>query len=143
YMAPEQLTDQKALDARADIYALGVILYQALAGRPPHLCNRSELLYRIVSVDPRPLAELCPDLPPGLAEIVHKALCRNKERRYATVRAFAAELEPFTTDDTSPAPQLLARTENLHREALPDPLSTFSREVRGALSRSTPPTLSR
>ena len=143
YMAPEQLTDQKTLDARADIYALGVILYQALAGRPPHLCNRSELLYRIVSVDPRPLAELCPDLPPGLAEIVHKALCRNKERRFETVRAFAAELEPFTTDDASPAPQLLARTENLHREALPDPLSTFSREVRGALSRSTPPTLSR
>jgi serine/threonine protein kinase len=99
YMAPEQLTDQKQLDARADIYALGVILYQSLAGRPPHICNRSELLYRIVSVDPKPLGELCPELPPGLAEVVHKALCRNKERRYASVRDFAAALERFARDD--------------------------------------------
>jgi eukaryotic-like serine/threonine-protein kinase len=100
YMAPEQLTDQKELDARADIYALGVILYQALSGRPPHLCNRSELLYRIVSVDPRPLAELCPDLPRGLTQVVHKALCRNKERRYANVQELAQALEPFAGDDT-------------------------------------------
>jgi serine/threonine protein kinase len=98
YMAPEQLTDQKELDARADIYALGVILYQALAGRPPHICNRSELLYRIVSVDPKPLAELCPELPPGLCAVVHKALCRNKERRYSNVRELAAALEPFARD---------------------------------------------
>jgi serine/threonine protein kinase len=96
YMAPEQLTDQKELDARADIYALGVILYQALAGRPPHLCNRSELLYRIISVDPRPLGELCPELPAGLSDVVHRALLRNKERRYANVREFARALEAYS-----------------------------------------------
>jgi serine/threonine protein kinase len=98
YMAPEQLTDQKQLDARADIYALGVILYQALAGRPPHICNRSELLYRIVSVDPKPLGELCPELPPALCAVVHKALCRNKERRYTSVVDLAVALEPFASD---------------------------------------------
>ena len=113
YMAPEQLTDQKELDARADIYALGVILYQALSGRPPHICNRSELLYRIVSVDPRSLTDLCPTLPPGLAEVVHKALCRNKLRRYPNVRAFAAALEPFAHDDLESSPLLQAPTENL------------------------------
>jgi serine/threonine protein kinase len=113
YMAPEQLTDQKELDARADIYALGVILYQALSGRPPHLCNRSELLYRIVSVDPRPLHELCPDLPRRLTSVVHKALCRNKERRYANVQEFARALEPFAGDDTVTAPSLFERTEDL------------------------------
>jgi hypothetical protein len=114
YMAPEQLTDQKQLDARADIYALGVILYQALSGRPPHLCNRSELLYRIVSVDPKPLHELCPDLPTGLAAVVHKALCRNKERRYATVQLFAEALEPFAGDD---APAAHVPTEHLAADA--------------------------
>jgi serine/threonine protein kinase len=118
YMAPEQLTDQKELDARADIYALGVILYQALSGRPPHICNRSELLYRIVSVDPRSLTELCPTLPSGLAEVVHKALCRNKLRRFPNVRAFAAALEPFAGDDLESSPLLLAPTENLGRDAL-------------------------
>jgi eukaryotic-like serine/threonine-protein kinase len=101
YMAPEQLTDQKELDARADIYALGVILYQALSGRPPHLCSRSELLYRIVSVDPKPLAELCPELPGGLSEVVHRALYRNKERRYANVRDLALALEPFANEGLS------------------------------------------
>jgi serine/threonine protein kinase len=115
YMAPEQLTDQKELDARADIYALGVILYQALSGRPPHLCNRSELLYRIVSVDPRPLHELCPELPRRLTAIVHKALCRNKQRRYANVQEFARALEPFAGDDTATAPSLFERTEDLGR----------------------------
>jgi serine/threonine protein kinase len=117
YMAPEQLTDQKELDARADIYALGVILYQALSGRPPHICNRSELLYRIVSVDPRPLTELCPTLPPGLAEVVHKALCRNKLRRFPNVRAFAAALEPFAHDDLESSPLLHAPTEDLGRDS--------------------------
>src|SRR5688572_5425725 len=103
YMAPEQLTDQKAVDARADIYALGVILYQALAGRPPHVCNRSELLYRIVSVDPRPLDELCSTLPPGLSDVVHRALYRNKERRYASAREFAQALEKYARDEAEPA----------------------------------------
>jgi serine/threonine protein kinase len=98
YMAPEQLTDQRQLDARADIYALGVILYQALSGRPPHVCDRSELLYRIVSVDPVGLDELCPDLPEGLAAVVHRALMRRKERRYENVRDFALALEPFAND---------------------------------------------
>jgi len=118
YMAPEQLTDQKELDARADIYALGVILYQALSGRPPHICNRSELLYRIVSVDPRPLGDLCPELPAGLADVVHKALCRNKLRRFPNVRAFAAALEPHAREDEPSTPLLQAPTEDLGRDAL-------------------------
>jgi serine/threonine protein kinase len=102
YMAPEQLTDQKELDARADIYALGVILYQALAGRPPHVCDRSELLYRIVSVDPRPLREVCPELPAGLSEVVDRALMRNKERRYPNVRDFADALQAYAGEPAHP-----------------------------------------
>ena len=105
YMAPEQLTDHRQLDARADIYALGVILYQCLAGRPPHLCGRSELLFRIVSVDPRPLAELCPELSPGLSEVVMCALARHKERRYPGARELAQALEPYAEDAARvPAP---------------------------------------
>jgi serine/threonine protein kinase len=110
YMAPEQLTDQKQLDARADIYALGVILYQALAGRPPHICNRSELLYRIVSVDPKPLGELCPELPPALCAVVHKALFRNKERRYTNVADLALALEPFAQDARGAAAERVSST---------------------------------
>ncbi|MEY4545752.1 MAG: hypothetical protein RL685_1947 [Pseudomonadota bacterium] len=108
YMAPEQLTDHRQLDARADIYALGVILYQCLAGRPPHVCSRSELLFRIVSVDPKPLSEVCPGLSPGLSDVVQRALARNKERRHPSARELALALEPFAGEGTSLAPSLVA-----------------------------------
>lgn len=132
YMAPEQLTDQKELDGRADVYALGVILYQALAGRPPHLCSRSELLYRIVSVDPKPLDEVCPGLPAGLSDVVARALCRSKERRYAGVSELAGELEPYSERDAAsalraPAPR---RTQPPSR-ALPG-LGTAETEIESA-----------
>lgn len=104
YMAPEQLTDHRQLDARADIYALGVILYQCLAGRPPHLCSRTELLFRIVSVDPKPLSELCPQLSAGLSEVVQRALARNKERRYPSARELALALEPYAGESVSLTP---------------------------------------
>ena len=104
YMAPEQLTDHRHLDARADIYALGVILYQALAGRPPHQCSRSELLYRIVSVDPQPLSAVCPELSPGLSEVVQRALSRNKDARYPSARELARALEPYAEEGSSLAP---------------------------------------
>ena len=134
YMAPEQLTDQRQLDARADIYALGVILYQALAGRPPHICNRSELLYRIVSVDPKPLAELCPELPSGLAEVVHKALCRSKERRYPSVRELAEALERFAGEESQPgsAPTLASPADELRRAPAGSGLGTAETEVGAA-----------
>jgi serine/threonine-protein kinase len=118
YMAPEQLTDQKELDARADIYALGVILYQALAGRPPHVCNRSELLYRIVSVDPRPLCEVCPELPVGLSDVVQRALMRNKERRHASVRELADALQAYAGEPAHPA---LTPAPGTNRGSVPAP----------------------
>ncbi|HEU4579673.1 MAG TPA: protein kinase [Polyangiaceae bacterium] len=104
YMAPEQLTDHRQIDARADIFALGVILYQALAGRPPHQCSRSELLYRIVSVDPPPLSELCPELSPGLSDVVRRALARNKDERYPSARELARALEPYAGESLSLRP---------------------------------------
>ena len=104
YMAPEQLTDHRQIDARADIFALGVILYQALAGHPPHQCSRSELLYRIVSVDPPPLSELCPELSPGLSDVVQRALARNKDERYPSARELARALEPYAGESLSLRP---------------------------------------
>jgi serine/threonine protein kinase len=102
YMAPEQLTDHRQLDGRADIYALGVILYQALSGRPPHHCQRSELLYRIVSIDPPTLSEIASGLSPGLSEVVQRALARNRDRRYPNIREFARALEPYAGEPPQP-----------------------------------------
>jgi serine/threonine protein kinase len=109
YMAPEQLTDHRQTDVRADIYALGVILYQALAGQPPHVCQRSELLFRIVSVDPPRLSEIASDVSPGLSAVVERALARNREQRFPTIREFARALEPYA-EDTTPAAELPPRS---------------------------------
>jgi len=126
YMAPEQLTDHRQLDARADIYALGVILYQALAGRPPHQCSRSELLYRIVSVDPQPLSELCPELSPGLSELVQRALSRNRDQRYPSARELGRALEPYAGEGLSLAPSPTA-------EPATEPATPLPRRRRGEL----------
>jgi serine/threonine protein kinase len=131
YMAPEQLTDHRQLDARADIYALGVILYQALAGRPPHLCSRSELLYRIVSVDPQPLSELCPELSPGLSEVVQRALSRSKDRRYPSARELGRALEPYAGEGLSLAPPAKERQAPVPRRRRGD-LGTAETEVESA-----------
>ena len=133
YMAPEQLTDQKDVDARADVYALAVILYQVLAGRPPHMCSRAELLYRIVSVDPVPLCELCPELPRGLSDVVGRALLRNKERRYPSVRDFAQALAEYAGEPVLAAlPQVALRSEPVSTPAPALGLGTAETELESA-----------
>jgi len=131
YMAPEQLTDHRQLDARADIYALGVILYQTLAGRPPHHCSRSELLYRIVSVDPQPLSELCPELSPGLSEVVQRALSRNRDGRYPSARELGRALEPYAGEGTSIATNVSERATPVARRRRGD-LGTAETELESA-----------
>ena len=93
YMSPEQIED-KRLNHQTDIYSLGAVMYQLLAGRPPfHGSSRESLLYQILQIDP-PLPSLArPDLPPELDRIVMRALAKNREERYADWREFAAELE--------------------------------------------------
>ena len=81
YMAPEQARLGE-VTVRTDIYAIGGILYQALAGRPP-------LSGSGVEADPTPLRTLVPELPPGVEGVVHKALARRTLDRFATVGELA------------------------------------------------------
>jgi serine/threonine-protein kinase len=96
-MAPEQIVSGKDVDQRTDVYALGVILYEALAGTRAHQGEKAEVLYHAVYVDPRPLAELRSNLPQGLAAVVARAMARTQEERYSTMREFAAALRPFAS----------------------------------------------
>jgi len=95
YMAPEQVEGKEAT-ARTDVYALGAILYELLAGRPPHAADRVPELYRrILGDDPVPPRRLRPDLPADLETVVMKALERDPARRYADAGAFAEDLRRF------------------------------------------------
>jgi serine/threonine-protein kinase len=98
YMAPEQLRGAKDLDGTADVYSLGVVLYEALAGRRPFDAKDYEgLVRKICSETPTSLRQLRPDCPPVLVEVVERAMARDRKARLASARALREALEPFAT----------------------------------------------
>jgi serine/threonine-protein kinase len=95
-MAPEQMMSSKDVDARADIWALGIILYELLAGAPPFVAETMpEIVFMVTQRDPPPLATKRPDLPVALADIVARCLIRDPTQRYANVARLASALAPF------------------------------------------------
>jgi serine/threonine-protein kinase len=93
-MAPEQLGGDGQIDGRTDVYALGVVLYECLTGTMPYNANSlPELALRIYEGQYAPLRSLRPDLQPEFETIVARAMARDKEQRFATVRDFGAALD--------------------------------------------------
>lgn len=92
YMSPEQVTGAE-LDHRTDIFSLGVVMYEALAGHWPFDgSNITAIMYSTVNVTPPPPSSLNPDVPAVLDLIVAKALAKNTEDRYQSMREFAQDL---------------------------------------------------
>lgn len=92
YMAPEQLSGAP-VDGRADLYALGVVLFELLAGRAPFDdVSMGELMRRIATEPPPPLTALRPDLPPLLAGVIARLLAKAPGDRQANGRRVALEL---------------------------------------------------
>jgi serine/threonine-protein kinase len=95
YMAPEQILGKK-VDERADIYSLGVILYEMLTGEPPyHRGDHMAVMYQHVQGKARPPIEVNPAVPPGLSEIVVKAMAVDKARRFQTMDELRGALEKY------------------------------------------------
>ncbi|MEM1413338.1 MAG: serine/threonine-protein kinase [Myxococcota bacterium] len=91
YMAPELLTGEGGIDARIDVYGLGVLLYQALAGSTPFTeRNPGRLLYQIALGQGVPLGERCPELPPEVVATIAQAMAPKAAERLPTAAAFAA-----------------------------------------------------
>jgi serine/threonine protein kinase len=102
YMAPEQFTPKAVIDGRADQYALGVIVYEMLAGKRPFVGDTAHI---VVEVTTRPVPALpVPrgQVPPLLAESVYRALAKHPSQRFATCRDFAAaalrDVQPMTDE---------------------------------------------
>jgi serine/threonine protein kinase len=105
YMAPEQVRNAKQVDARADVWALGVILYELLtAKRPFEGVTLGELLIAIVEQTPVPIPAHRPDVPPGLDEIVQRCLKRNPDERIASAISLAQALAQYGRASGSPRP---------------------------------------
>jgi len=92
YISPEQVKDRRG-DARSDLYATGVMLYEMLTGETPFTgANPFAVMNARLTASPRPPSEINPEIPPGLQAVVLRALERNPEDRYAGAQEFAQDL---------------------------------------------------
>jgi eukaryotic-like serine/threonine-protein kinase len=96
YMSPEQVEGTGEVDARTDIWGLGVVMYELLSHRPAFFGdNPQSLCLQILTAEVTPLAELRPDLPPALVNIVERCMERRPERRFPNVAELAEALSPL------------------------------------------------
>ena len=112
YMSPEQATNAAAVDARTDVYGLGCVLYEMLAGEPPFTGPTAEaILARMLTETPRPLGSTRTTVSPTLEAICQKAMARVPADRFATASEFAAALAGVA-GETRP-PHQIATAETL------------------------------
>ena len=144
YMAPEQIGERN-VDRRADIYALGIVLWEMLAGRPLYRGDVTSILTRIAMEDPPLLRTVREDIAPELETIVHKALVRDLDARYATADAMRVDLEAFLRGKQDGADSALARMMNDQfaetRDAVRARIKTFLAELPTGTGAASAPNL--
>jgi len=120
YMAPEQIDASRALDHRADIYAVGANLYFTLTGQPPFDARSLPTLFQRIRVDPVPdVRALRPDVSTAFAEVVARALAKRPEDRFADVRQLRAALIGVPVSEERPRPSFGRSSVNMRRPLPP------------------------
>lgn len=142
YMSYEQLRGSRTIDGRTDVYALGVILYEALTGRLPHDADSyPELVVKVTTSSAVPARQRNADIPPPLERIIGWALAREPQDRIASVEALVAELEPFATEtgfradmETTGLPSIPASMVRVETSPTPLPYGStvFATQLRGS-----------
>ena len=125
YMSPEQARGERP-DERADIYSLGVMLFEMISGRPPFEADSAMTTMMMHVSDPVPdLSELAPGIPPGLKAIVEKALAKNREDRFQTAAQMAAALRNLDAQLRGGAEAGATMLEQPEAPSAPSPEGTF------------------
>jgi len=132
YMAPEQAQGRKDVDHRADIYALGVILFRALTGQHPFDHDSYPMLVlKICTEPPPPLRRYRPDLPPELEQVAAKMLAKTPDERFPNCAAVKVALRPFASFSDVPVVNEVPRNDAL-------PLASIAGYVPPAPAAVTP-----
>ncbi len=104
YMAPEQIRDE-GVDARADVWSTGLLLYEMLTGMHPFLAEHQQAtIYQILNVDPPAIALNRPDVPDGLAEVIGRCLVKDRSERLQSVEELGVELRRLLKPVSLPIP---------------------------------------
>ena len=107
YMSPEQAKGAKGMDHRADLYAVGVILYECVTGRVPFNADTfNELLFKIVLETPQPVEQVVPDSDPEFNKLIQRGMAREPGLRFQTAREFQAALDAWAAGQPVQGPAL-------------------------------------
>jgi serine/threonine protein kinase len=152
YMSPEQIKG-KAVDGRADIFSLGVMLYEMTTGKKPFQAQDvATVLYRILNQDPEPPQKLNPSIPQGVSSTIMKALAKSPHLRYESCREFLDDLKNYRPGEnaySAPAAKRMAEQPPLRetpasnapaREVKQKNFQAEMPKIPGVEPRRTPPT---
>src|SRR5438105_5770631 len=109
YMAPEQLVGSPHVDARADLYSLGCVLFEMLTGSPPFTGPPESLAHQHLTATPRPVTDLRPGVPPWVAAAIEKLLAKMPADRYASASRVAEALAKAPPQAVASGPERPAR----------------------------------
>jgi serine/threonine-protein kinase len=137
YLSPEQVRDPHGVDFRADVYALGAVLYELLSGLPPFEAESAPALLAMVAADsPAPLRTLRPDLPEALEQIVMRCLAKSRDLRFSSIAELALALRLYASAESTSSIDRIVR---LARRASRPPSLSDARISTSTIPVASPP----